>query len=230
MLKYKHIFFDLDDTLWDFYTNANEALSVLFEKYKLEDHALESQELQEVFHSINNELWVLYRNNKIDKDYLRERRFNLIFEKLENTSFTQHSEFGKEYLMLCPTRKNLIEGAEEILQYLKTRYHLHVITNGFEEVAEIKLECSGLKGYFSEVITSERAMFKKPAVEIFEYALQRTSARKAESLMVGNDAVADILGAQRAGIDQVFLNPEQQVIDVEATYEIKSLRELMRIL
>ena len=228
--KYKHIFFDLDDTVWDFYANSNEALHHLFLKYKLNDHALKPEELVEVFHEVNNELWILYRNNEIDKDYLREKRFNIVFERLKNESFTHHLDFGREYLMLCPTRKNLVGGAGDVLSYLKSRYQLHVITNGFDEIARIKLECSGLRPYFGEIITSEEARSKKPAGEIFQYALNKAGADKAESIMIGNDLEADIYGAMKAGLDQVFYNPAGIAVKVKPTYEITHLSQLQKLL
>lgn len=228
--KYKHIFFDLDDTLWDFYANANEALSFLFEKYRLKDHYVESQQLIDTFHAVNNQLWVLYRNNEIDRDYLREKRFNLIFEKLENKSFTAHADFAKEYLSLCPTRENLVDGAGETLDYLVKKYELHVITNGFDEVARTKLECSGLGKYFDQIITSEDAGSKKPAHGIFDYALKAAKAEKSHSLMIGNDLEADIYGAMSAGIDQVYYNPAKAIAEKKPTYEIMHLAELQKLL
>lgn len=228
--RYTHIFFDLDDTLWDFYANANETLVHLHEKYKLGEYEMASDDLLEAFHLINNELWAKYQNNLIDKDYLRNSRFELVFKKMKNELFTEHLDFSREYMALCPTKPNLVDGATEVLDYLKEKYPLFVITNGFDEVAKVKLESSGIGHYFKEIITSERAQSKKPDRRIFDYALHKAGAVTQTSIMIGNDPDADIGGARNMGIDQVFFNPNRMQGTTRPTYEILSLRALMDIL
>ncbi len=230
MKKYKHIFFDLDDTLWDFKKNSCEALSYLFEKYSLENHGIQEKSLLDTFHSINDRLWKQYSFGKIDKEFLRSNRFKMIFRELGYENDEEAIKFGHEYLSVCPFNKNLVEGAIDLLDYLSPKYKLHVITNGFEEIAHIKLQSSGLEKYFNQVITSEKAGAKKPARKIFEFALQTSNALVHDSIMIGNDSIADIKGALDVGMDQIYFNPYSQEMEFLPAFQVNSLKEVMNYL
>ncbi|MEP7169611.1 MAG: HAD-IA family hydrolase [Bacteroidota bacterium] len=113
---------------------------------------------------------------------------------------------------------------------MKNKYELHLITNGFEQVQFAKLTASGLTGYFKEIIISENTGYKKPDKEIFLHALQVSSAKKNESIMIGDDLEADIKGAINAGLDVIYFNPNHTVHSEEVSFEISSLSELKNIL
>jgi len=229
-MAYQHIFFDLDHTLWDFERNANETLSELFENYNLKQHSQEPLEVfLQNFHSINNNLWDLYNVGKISQADLRNKRFNLVFKDFINFDRTQ--VFADEYLNKTPQKPHLIPFAKEILDYLsKKNYHLHIITNGFSDTQFIKLKSGEIHHYFKNVFTSSISGFKKPEIEMFEYAISQSKANIENSIMIGDTIESDIIGALNAGIDTVFYNPLAKTHNSKPTFEIINLNELKQIL
>jgi putative hydrolase of the HAD superfamily len=230
-LKYKHIFFDLDRTLWDFDTAAEVAFERIYEKYNLKSLGIPSaHEFHEVYHPLNEQLWVLYREDKITKDYLNRTRFMqpLAHYGIHDTALADH--LSEDYVYWSPRIVRLVPGTMELLDYLKPKYHLHLITNGFQEVQHTKLSGSGLEPYFETLTVSEEVGVKKPNPEIFLYALRKANASPAESLMIGDEMAVDIDGARDAGIDTILFNPKGETIEGERTFEVKSLKEITGIL
>lgn len=229
--KYKHIFFDLDRTLWDFDSSAEMAFTELFEKYNLKEKGIESIKVMQKAYNVHNEqLWELYRHGKIEKEVLRSLRFQLTFADFGIADEGLAEKVGNDYLAISPLKVSLFPNAFETLQYLQKKYILHLITNGFSEVQFIKLKASGLEKYFIEIITSEEAGVKKPDVKIFEYSLQKSGAKANESLMVGDDYEVDVLGAKNAGIDQVLFDPLKVYQKNGSTFYIHDLGELKEFL
>ena len=120
--------------------------------------------------------------------------------------------------------------AIKVLDYLNTKYKLTIVTNGFEEIQNLKLSSSNLTNYFGHVITSQKAGCKKPAKEIFHHALKCNGAECHEAIMIGDNLVTDIGGARNASIDSVFFNPDGVSHEVSVSYEIKGLADLLEIL
>lgn len=229
--KYKHIFFDLDRTLWDFEASALQAFEVIFEKYELEKMGVESARHFHNVYTIHNErLWDLYRVGKITKEVLRGKRFNLTLMDYEIKNPEMAESIGLDYTTISPKLVNLFPNAIEILDYLFPKYKLHLITNGFSEVQEVKLKSSGMDRYFDKVITSEDAGVKKPDNKIFNFAMKQTSAEFSNSIMIGDDYNVDIIGAQNVGMDQVYFNPLKEFNSNGCTYEIRDLIELKEFL
>lgn len=229
--KYKHIFFDLDRTLWDFDAAAEVAFERIYEKYHLKSLGIPSaHEFHEVYHPLNEQLWMLYREDKITKDYLNRTRFMqpLAHYGIHDTALADH--LSEDYVYWSPRIVRLVPGTMELLDYLKPKYHLHLITNGFQEVQHTKLSGSGLEPYFETLTVSEEVGVKKPNPEIFLYALRKANASPAESLMIGDEMAVDIDGARAAGIDQIFYNASGKTVEGERTFEVKSLKEIMGIL
>jgi putative hydrolase of the HAD superfamily len=228
---YRHVFFDLDRTLWDFEINSYETLTELIDKYKLSEKGIASPDsFIEEYYKINDLLWEEYRQGVIDQETLRFERFSRALLKYEITDSDLIKNIGNDYIYLSPLKTNLLPHTIEVLDYLKSNYDLHIITNGFEEVQHIKLSNSGIADYFTEIITSERAGFKKPDKRIFDYSLATTNSLREKSIMIGDCINADILGAKNAGINQVYFNPNQNSHQEEITHEINSLIELKEIL
>jgi putative hydrolase of the HAD superfamily len=228
---YQHVFFDLDRTLWDFEINSHETLIELIDKYKLVEKGISSSNtFIEEYYKINDQLWEEYRQGTINQETLRFERFNRALLKYEITDLELIKNIGNDYVYLSPLKTNLVPHTIEILDYLKSKYDLHIITNGFEEVQHIKLSNSGISNYFSEIITSERAGFKKPDKRIFDYSLSATNSTREKSIMIGDCINADILGAKNAGIHQIYFNPNDNSHQEEITHEINSLIELKKIL
>lgn len=227
MKSYKHIFFDLDHTLWDYERNSNEALGELFLKYQLNERGINSSEhFNLCFEKVNHSLWSDYNKNRISRAGIREQRFLRILNQFKIDDKDLSNKLSTEYLMLCPTKPHLMPYTFEVLDYLKENYILHILTNGFNDVQKLKLEKSRLNTYFSTVVTSDSAGYKKPMTSIFKFAIDRAEARKNESIMIGDNLQTDILGARNFGMDTVFFNPKKEKHKSSVTHEIDCLSQL----
>ena len=230
-MRYQHLFFDLDHTLWDFDTNSREALHDIYHSLSLADAGIYDFEL---FHKLylghNERLWDRYRKGFMKVDDLRWKRMSMTLLEFKNGDETLARKMGVEFLEILPTKKALFPHTLELLRYLTDKkYKLHLITNGFEKTQHHKLKTAGIDHFFDEVITSEGSNSLKPDPGIFEYALMKTGAGKKESIMIGDTPEVDILGAREAGIDQVYVNHTGNQEPVKATYTVSSLKELMEI-
>lgn len=224
----KHIFFDLDHTIWDFDRNAQETLMELYESYQLANLGLSSAEHFIATYTANNhQLWSQYHLGKIDKKTLREMRFKKTFIDLGLDPRSIPENFEEDYVNIGPTKKNLFESAEKVLNYLHKKYHLHIISNGFKEATLMKMQVSNLNPYFKNVIISEEVGVNKPDKAIFEYALNLAEAKKQNSLMIGDSLEADIYGAQNFGIKAIFFNPLKAQKPDDVAEQIHHLEELL---
>jgi putative hydrolase of the HAD superfamily len=200
----KHIFFDLDHTLWDFDKNSSLTFKKLF---SLHDINVNLKSFLKVYEPINLKYWKLYREEKIDKVNLRYFRLKDTFDALEiEISDRLINDLSDEYIKFLSTFNHLIMGSLDILKYLHPKYKLHIITNGFQEVQRGKLEKSGISFFFDTVTNSEMVGVKKPNRKIFDYALSAANTDTESSLMIGDNLEADILGAKNIGIDTIFFN------------------------
>jgi putative hydrolase of the HAD superfamily len=228
MQKYKHLFFDLDHTLWDFEANCKDSLSKIFTEQSLDKLLVtnfESFFAQYLHH--NEILWSKYNNGKIKADELKWKRmyFALLDFKVANENLAK--ELSNHFLDLLPTRDKLFPYTIEILTYLKQKnYQLHLITNGFKDVQHSKLKYSNLTHYFTHIITSEESNSVKPNAAIFEYALQAANASISESIMLGDNLEADIAGAINANMDCVFVNHVNATTSLQPTYTVTHLKQL----
>jgi len=227
MRKYKHLFFDLDHTLWDFATNEELTLSDLFVKFNLDDYFEDFNEFFKIYEPINKKLWLQYRNGEITKQFLTTQRFHHSFLVKGLDHEPTAVKFGQDFVALSATKTALMPHAIEVLDYLKRKYSLHIITNGFIETQYVKLRASDLEKYFDKIFISEKVGAQKPKRAFFEYAVKSCNAKKIESLVIGDNLEADIIGARNFGLDQVFYNPMGIVHNEVLFKEIKSLKELI---
>ncbi|MDY8134441.1 YjjG family noncanonical pyrimidine nucleotidase [Aquimarina sp. 2201CG5-10] len=215
----KHIFFDLDHTLWDFDKNSALAFELMFEKF---DIPLEIDEFLEVYQPINMKYWKLYREEQVSKIQLRRGRlfdaFAIFDLKYSTNTIDQLSE---DYISFLPLNNNLIEGAVDLLDYLQPNYQLHIITNGFREVQNNKLSKSGIGHYFKTITNSEDVGVKKPNPIIFEHAIEISGAEINNSIMIGDNYEADIMGAESLGIKTICFNYHNDEIPVENIQVLK---------
>lgn len=230
-MQYDTIFFELDHTLWDFETNSKEALFEISSKHQLFDKGVPSFEhfLLEYF-AINERLWEDYRKNIISKETLRYDRFHQALKRFDIDDFDLATAIGNDYVKSAPYKTNLFPDTIEVLEYLKGKYAIHIITNGFDETQHLKLKNSKIDHYFDHVITSERSGFKKPDERMFHFSLRHTNANAETSIMIGDSLEADVLGAKNIGMHQVYFNPQEKEHSEDLTHEVKSLKELMNIL
>ncbi len=227
-MKYKHIFFDLDRTLWDFETNSLDTLTEIFNEYELE--RIEGCSLRDFisrYKRHNAELWDAYRKGTLEKDTLRSERFKRTLADYGVDAPELARQIGFFYVQRSPEKTALFPYTIEMLRTLDELYSLHIITNGFEEVQHVKLDKSEMRKYFDHIITSEKAGVKKPEPAIFEYAMVVTGAKTDESLMVGDDLPVDLLGAKRVGMDQAYFNPTGAIHAEDLTFEYKKHEELV---
>ena len=197
----KSIFFDLDHTLWDFEKNSELSFKKIFKKYGI---TIKFNKFIKAYVPINFRYWKLYRNGEITKEYLRHNRLKEVFDvfNYEIDKLTI-DKIAEDYINFLPENNKLMEGALEILDYLKSKYRLFIITNGFRDVQDKKLNNSSIKHYFEAIYDSESVGVKKPDSKIFMHALTDSGSKAEESLMVGDNYEADIMGAQKLNIKAI---------------------------
>ncbi|SHM59264.1 putative hydrolase of the HAD superfamily [Cyclobacterium lianum] len=231
MKKYRHIFFDLDHTLWDYDSNVRDSLSDLFVHYRLEDFGeINFDSFFEAFLATNHELWDLFNQGKVDQSELRKIRFRKVFTRANLSPAHIPVTLEQDFVSQTSSRARVMDHTFEILDYLRDAYALHIITNGFNESQYSKLKHSGLAPYFELVVTSESSGFRKPDKRIFYHALEKLGSKAEDCLMIGDNPNSDILGAKNASIDQVYYNPLQKKDQVQSTFTISHLSELRTIL
>ena len=220
----KHVFFDLDHTLWDFDKNSALAFDKIFNLHQLD---IDRSEFSSVYEPINLNYWKLYREEKIDKSNLRYKRLKDTFDAIKfEVSDDTINQLSEDYITYLTTFNHLFDGTFDLLEHLKDLYQLHIITNGFDEAQQKKMDNANISQYFETVTNSEIAGVKKPNPIIFEYALDVANAKPHESIMIGDSLEADIMGAIDVGFDAILFNyhnnnPEPHIKQVKTLLDIK---------
>lgn len=228
MPAYKHLFFDLDHTLWDFDTNAKYSLTEIYSEFDLDKKVtpvFDDFYQKYIYH--NEILWDRYQKGFITADELKWRRMwrTLLDFKIGDEELAK--KLSSRFLELLPVQKAVFPYTTEILEYLTAKkYQVHLITNGFEKTQWSKIRNSGLDKYITHMITSEASNSLKPKKEIFDYALNKAGASLKESIMIGDNLEADIQGAMNAGMDTVFVNHINAVAAIKPTYTVTHLQQL----
>jgi putative hydrolase of the HAD superfamily len=228
-LKLKqHLFFDFDDTLWDFEKNSAIVLKDLFTEFELETKLkTDFDTFYRHYKTVNQVLWSKYYKKQIDKTYLRNHRFNEAFKLFDYDNYQENLLVTEQYLFRSPKGTLLKENCLEVLDYLHQKYHLHIITNGFKEVQYIKLNGSGIKKYFKNVIISEEHQLTKPDEKIFRLAETLALTKHQHCVMIGDNLESDIQGASNAGWEAIYFSEQSQH---DFNYpQIKNLIELKSI-
>ena len=222
-----HVFFDLDHTLWDFDKNSALTFEKIFNQNNID---INLSEFLEVYLPINLSYWKLYREDKIDKSSLRYGRLNDTFTALDvKVKTSMIHKLSEDYITYLCTFNHLFDGTEEILEYLKPKYKLHIITNGFKEVQQGKLNKANINHYFETVTNSEMVGVKKPNPRIFHHALEKARAFPQNSIMIGDNLEADVLGAIDVGLEAICFNYHNENINNEIK-EINCLLEIKNYL
>ena len=232
MKKYQHIIFDLDHTLWDFDRNSGMALSEIYDEFNLQGLGIDDfAEFYQHYKIINEVCWADYRENKIEKEVLRTIRFSKTLEIYGIIDETLTETICESYLFKSPRKPHVIEGSYEVLSQLQEKYKLHILTNGFSEIQEIKMEASKLSGFFTHVIASEHAGAKKPHPQAFNFALDIIGSRAENCIMIGDNPETDIEGASNIGMDTIYFNRNGEFAkDVNATHQVHFLKEILALL
>lgn len=229
--RYRHIIFDLDRTLWDFDANSTAALRDLYDDLGLSGCGIPCfDDFHHTYKEINAGLWDDYRKGLITRETLSMNRFLNTLRTFGAGDVALASVLAEGYVKRVSEKTRLFPYTVEALSYLKSKYTLHVLTNGFSDVQFKKLERTGLRDYFKFIITSEEAGAHKPSPYIFNYTLGKLQAEADECLMVGDDPEVDLVGARACGMDQMFVNHEKIAIPYKFTYEIHHLSEIPGLL
>ncbi len=229
MKTYKHLFFDLDNTLWDFNANVKASFYAIFTQLGLHQRINDFDSFLSAYEKNNELLWTAYRNGKIKKDAMRIERLALTFSEFGIEDPDLCNRVQELYLKETPVQKNLFPGVQDTLSYLGSKYKLYILTNGFSEIQIQKISHSGLEAYFTKLFMAEMVGYQKPDKRFFEYAIKSVHARKADCVIIGDDAETDIRGGWNAGIDQVFFNPRKRPCKITPTWEITDITELKNI-
>ena len=220
------IFFDLDHTLWDFEKNSGLAFNEIFIELNF---PFSLDVFLKFYNPINHAQWKLYRENKITQEDLRFNRLNMTFEKLNySASIGLIDKISEQYITYLSTFPHLFEGAIELLEALKNRFRLHIITNGFDKVQQFKIENSGIESFFEFVFTAEKVGFKKPHPEIFIQSLKTVNTTAEASIMIGDSFEADILGALNQGMQAIHFNSHNEEVHTKCpiVYSLAELKAL----
>ena len=233
-MKYKDLFIDFDDTLYDTYGNAVISLRETFEAFRLERFFTDPQVFYDAYWAANIDLWTRYSKGEITRPYLIVERFRRPLSAGQGLDVTEPFclEMSDKFLEFCSSKPGVVEGAHELMDYLKHQgYRMHMCSNGFHEVQYKKLAACGLKDYFDTIILSEDAGANKPSMQYFDYALRQSGADIATTIMIGDNLQTDIMGAMAAGIDALFFNrfPEHEKTTAP-TFVVTSLRDIMNLL
>lgn len=228
MTEIKHVFFDLDHTLWDFEKNSDLTFEKIFLKHKINADLVA---FLEVYKPLNIKYWKLYREEKVTKTALRYQRLKSTFDAINYTiSDALIDVLAVDYIESLPSFNHLFEGTFEILDYLKEKYELHIITNGFEEIQTKKMESSKILHYFSNIVTSDSVGVKKPNPKVFNYALEKANAQNSNAVMIGDSIEADIEGALNVGMKVIHANFEKEKLENLDFNSITSLLEIKKYL
>jgi putative hydrolase of the HAD superfamily len=230
---YKHILIDLDDTLWDFRRNSKIAMQEIYNDYELIKYYDSFESFYDVYMTKNHQLCEQYAKGEITKNYLSLERFlyPLRIVGCENVELAQ--KLGTDFLYRTTMQTNLVEGAIETLDYLKSKnYTLSIISNGFIEVQYTKLRRSGLLPYFTNIFLSEEIGYQKPDIRFFQAVLEKLEAKPSDCLVVGDNLQTDIQGAQNANINSVYFTNHSEISekDYPITPIIQNLIQLKNLL
>lgn len=231
-MRYKHIFFDLDHTLWDFEENSRETLEDLYGEFRLTEWGIpDFTAFHQCYVHHNDLMWDRFRKGYVTREQLRWKRISRTLLDFRIGDDKLVHALSDRYLELLPTKTHLFSDTRELLDYLSGKgYPMHLITNGFEHTQQLKLRHSGIDSYFTHIVTSEAAGSLKPRREIFDYALGKAGCEASDALMVGDALDVDILGARNVGIDQAYFNPAVPAVGIEPTYTLRTLSDLKEIL
>lgn len=231
MQRYKNLFIDLDDTIYDFSSASREAFMETYELLHYDRFFDSFNHYYSIYEPYNLELWHIYGEGKITKEELNKRRYSYPLEVVGIKDQELADTFCREALGRIPTKNRLIDGAIELLEYLRPKYNMYILSNGFKELQSHKMRTAGIDKYFDALILSEDIGVNKPNRELYEYALEKTGSKLEESIMIGDMFETDIVGAANIGMKQIYFNAKKKESHTFApTYMVTELLQIKDIL
>lgn len=231
MREHKNIFIDLDDTLYDFKAASRESFYETYTLLRYERFFSSFEEYMQIYTPRNLQLWEQYGRGEITKSELNRIRYNHPLETVGIHDEKLAAQFCKEALGRIPTKNILIPHTKELLDYLYPKYNLYILSNGFQELQEQKMQTTGIRHYFKALILSDHIGKNKPNRELFEHALNSTGSTVENSIMIGDMFETDIIGAANIGMEQIYFNPnKKENLPFKPTYEVGKLTEILDIL
>ena len=225
----KWVFFDLDDTLYDFAACSLVALRNLYDANPIIKRGFaDFNSFSNAYHAVNSELWRQYNAGIVSREYLKRERFERLLRPLmcHKEAKTLADKLDADYLRHLSEQGLTVENSIQTLYILSKHFLIGVISNGFINTQYRKLHRSGLNRYIQRMIVSDEIDIQKPAREIFDYALTETGADAETSVMIGDNPETDIKGALNAGWRAIFFNPYGFSYN-GSTPQIRSLSELL---
>lgn len=226
-MKYKWVYFDLDETLFDFNESSKMALREVFFELGLSDH----EETYNEYYTINTEVWNMLQEGTISAIELKSLRWNRFLEKYGLTY--KAIDLNELYLDSLIEYTIVYPGSFDVLKILCNDFRLVAVTNGLERVQKARLNISKLENFFEHVVISESIGCAKPQKEYFDFAFNLCgNPKKQEVILVGDGLESDIKGACNYGIDCIWFNPLQKVNpnSYNPTYEVRDLHDAVEII
>ncbi len=225
-MRYDWILFDLDNTIIDFTESSRESFSEMMEHFQIE----EQTHYYSSYKKINAAIWEAFENNEIDVLTLRKRRFELFLKEMNLRG--SPDKFSETYLNFLSKKVKYMEGAETLLENLKPKTNLAIITNGLREVQVPRIQNSRLKEYFSVHIISDLIGHSKPDQAYFDHTFQEIGQpAKEKVLVVGDSLNSDIRGGNQYGLETCWYNPNSHINNsvIQPTYEIEHLEQILEL-
>ena len=231
MTRYRNLFIDLDDTVYDFSAASRESFNETYDMLHYERYFDSFEQYMSIYTPYNLELWRIYGEGKITKEELNRRRYSHPLEVVGVYDQQLADTFCREALGRIPTKGHLVPGAIELLEYLRPKYNMYILSNGFKELQSRKMHTAGIERYFDALILSEDIGVNKPDRRLYEHALNHTSSALEESIMIGDMFDTDIVGAANIGMDSIYYNPcGKSGHAFKPTHEVRHLLEIKDIL
>lgn len=231
-MKYTDILLDLDDTLIDTVANTKATVKEIYDIYRLGDYFESFPDFFTFYYKNVSKLWDMYNKGQISKDEIQMERFAVSLRHLDGFTEEKIRTINEDYIEKVMEKDALVAGATGLLDYLKGRYRMHILSNGFTEMQYKKMKSANIpESYFDHIILSDVVGVNKPHPDIFKYALRKTGCQPEQVIMIGDNLQTDISGAYNSGIDQIWFNPENKASDsLRPTYIVNSLEEIKNIL
>ncbi len=227
IMSYGIIYFDADNTLFDFdkaeylaFKKTIEAFSIPF-----------TEELYQIYSKNNANLWTLLEKGLVDKKTLVLKRFSDTFDMVNITADVE--SINATYVKNLGLESVLFPGVNELLSTLKKAgKKMYVLTNGVEDVQKTRFKLSGIQDFFESIFISDVIGYQKPAKEFFDYVIANTKDfNKEDVVMIGDSLHSDMLGSVNVGIDTIWFNfkHKENVLNLPIKYEIDNLSQILDI-